>query len=111
MIIIISVRNKTQELERGRQMKNVRENWFSVFVKRQGKKAGKRVGKGFENPKEAIKEAMARYDGTNTVYVKQAWYNPKSCYTGDVKVYEFNGTDIWFEDVFSAEMKSGKYNA
>lgn len=85
--------------------KNIRIQCFRVFEKREGKKAGFSTGENFDDPKEAIKVAMSHYNGHNTVYVKQAWYNPKSHYTGDVKVYEFNGKGIWFEDIFSNELK------
>lgn len=88
---------------------NVRKQWFHVYVRREGKKAGVRKG-GYKDPKEAIKVAMSMMDRTNAVYVKQCWYNPKSHYTGDDKVFEASCGNIWFEDRFSQELKSGMWN-
>lgn len=88
---------------------NVRVKSFSVFVKRAGKKSGCFV-ESFDNPKKAIAAAMARKDRTNTVYVKQLWYNPKSGYDGKVKVYECNEDGLWFEDRFAGELKKGFYD-
>lgn len=84
---------------------NIRIESYRVFVKAEGKKSGVSKASGIKDAKDAVKKAMELYDRTNTVYVKQAWYNPKSCYTGDVKVFEAHDGNLWFEDEFSAKLK------
>ena len=75
----------------------VRVDKFYVYVKGEGKKAGHYTKEKFNNLKDAVKCAMSHKDRTNTVFVKQGWYNPKSCHTGETKVFECKDGNIWFE--------------
>ena len=88
---------------------NKREAYFTVFVKREGKKSGVRK-EHFEDAKEAIKKAMQYLDRTNTVSVKQYWWNPKSKYTGDDKVFEVHAGEVWVEEKFAEELREGKWS-
>jgi hypothetical protein len=53
---------------------------------------------------------MQYLDRTNTVSVKQYWWNPKSKYTGDDKVFEVHAGEVWVEERFAEEIRTGKWS-